>query len=149
MAATGNSVPILNLRELEEELIRIKARQGEIKLQIGLLQQEHEDLEKAAGKVVLPLAKERDRLDSLIKGQTAPLTSEETFSAESIDRLELTVRTANLLRMENIQTIGDLLKLTEDDLLKIANLGRKSLNEIREVLLAKGLTVGKLAKKTK
>ncbi len=56
--------------------------------------------------------------------------------------LELTARTANCMRAENIQTIGDLASWTESELLKIPNMGRKSLNEIKEVLATRGLTLG-------
>lgn len=60
----------------------------------------------------------------------------------SVDDLELTVRSANCLKAENIYYIGDLIQRTENELLKTPNLGRKSLNEIKEVLAARGLTLG-------
>lgn len=59
-----------------------------------------------------------------------------------VDDLELTVRSANCLKAENIYYIGDLIQRTETELLKTPNLGRKSLNEIKEVLAGKGLTLG-------
>jgi DNA-directed RNA polymerase subunit alpha len=59
-----------------------------------------------------------------------------------VDELELTVRSANCLKAENIYYIGDLLQRTETELLKTPNLGRKSLNEIKEVLASRGLTLG-------
>jgi DNA-directed RNA polymerase subunit alpha len=59
-----------------------------------------------------------------------------------VDELELTVRSANCLKAENIFYIGDLIQRTENDLLKTPNLGRKSLNEIKEVLASRGLTLG-------
>jgi DNA-directed RNA polymerase subunit alpha len=59
-----------------------------------------------------------------------------------VDELELTVRSANCLKAEAIQYIGDLVRRTEQDLLKTPNLGRKSLSEIKEVLAARGLTLG-------
>lgn len=54
--------------------------------------------------------------------------------AKSIDDLELTVRSENCLRAENILTIGQLVTKTENDLLKTPNLGRKSLKEIKDEL---------------
>jgi DNA-directed RNA polymerase subunit alpha len=59
-----------------------------------------------------------------------------------VDDLELTVRSANCLKAENIYYIGDLVQRTETELLKTPNLGRKSLNEIKEVLASRGLTLG-------
>ncbi len=59
-----------------------------------------------------------------------------------VDDLELTVRSANCLKAENIYYIGDLIQRSENELLKTPNLGRKSLNEIKEVLAARGLTLG-------
>jgi DNA-directed RNA polymerase subunit alpha len=59
-----------------------------------------------------------------------------------VDDLELTVRSANCLKAENIYYIGDLIQRTENELLKTPNLGRKSLNEIKEVLASRGLSLG-------
>ena len=59
-----------------------------------------------------------------------------------VDDLELTVRSANCLKAENIYYIGDLIQRTETELLKTPNLGRKSLNEIKEVFASRGLTLG-------
>ncbi len=60
----------------------------------------------------------------------------------SVDDLELTVRSANCLKAESIQRIGDLVQRTEVELLKTPNLGRKSLNEIKDVLAQRGLNLG-------
>lgn len=59
-----------------------------------------------------------------------------------VDDLELTVRSANCLKAENIHYIGDLVQRTDNELLKTPNLGRKSLNEIKEVLASRGLHLG-------
>ena len=59
-----------------------------------------------------------------------------------VDDLELTVRSANCLKAENIFYIGDLIQRTEVDLLKTPNLGKKSLTEIKDVLATKGLSLG-------
>ena len=60
----------------------------------------------------------------------------------SIDDLELTVRSANCLKAESIYCIGDLIQRTEVELLKTPNLGKKSLTEIKDVLAARGLSLG-------
>ncbi len=59
-----------------------------------------------------------------------------------IDDLELTVRSANCLKAESIHYVGDLVQKTEVELLKTPNLGKKSLNEIKEVLAQHGLQLG-------
>ena len=59
-----------------------------------------------------------------------------------VDELELTVRSANCLKAENVQFIGDLVTKRESDLLRTPNLGKKSLNEIKEVLASRGLSLG-------
>lgn len=59
-----------------------------------------------------------------------------------VDDLELTVRSANCLKAENIFYIGDLIQRTEVELLKTPNLGKKSLTEIKDVLALKGLSLG-------
>lgn len=59
-----------------------------------------------------------------------------------VDDLELTVRSANCLKAENIFYIGDLIQRTEVELLKTPNLGKKSLTEIKDVLASRGLSMG-------
>ena len=74
-----------------------------------------------------------------------PARGKESFDPillRPVDELELTVRSANCLKAENIYYIGDLIQRTETELLKTPNLGRKSLNEIKEVLASRGLTLG-------
>jgi DNA-directed RNA polymerase subunit alpha len=72
----------------------------------------------------------------------APATNFDPILLRPVDELELTVRSANCLKAENIYYIGDLIQRTETELLKTPNLGRKSLNEIKEVLASRGLTLG-------
>jgi DNA-directed RNA polymerase alpha subunit len=59
-----------------------------------------------------------------------------------VDELELTVRSYNCLKNGNIRTLGDLVRKTESELLQSGNCGRKSLNEIKEVLAEIGLRLG-------
>jgi DNA-directed RNA polymerase subunit alpha len=83
-----------------------------------------------------------------LEGTAEPLLAQRTSPTvdpillRPVDDLELTVRSANCLKAENIYYIGDLIQRTENELLKTPNLGRKSLNEIKEVLAARGLTLG-------
>ncbi|MCS6786530.1 MAG: DNA-directed RNA polymerase subunit alpha [Thiobacillaceae bacterium] len=84
-----------------------------------------------------------------LKGVSLPSEQPKVTSAQidpillrPVDELELTVRSANCLKAENIYYIGDLIQRTETELLKTPNLGRKSLNEIKDVLAARGLTLG-------
>ena len=61
---------------------------------------------------------------------------------QPVEELELTVRSANCLKAENIHFIGDLIQRSEADLLKTPNLGKKSLNEIKDILASHGLSLG-------
>ena len=90
-----------------------------------------------------------DQLSVFADLQGTPMQAEEAKSPQvdpillqPVDDLELTVRSANCLKAEKIYYIGDLIQRTENELLKTPNLGRKSLNEIKEVLASKGLTLG-------
>jgi DNA-directed RNA polymerase subunit alpha len=74
--------------------------------------------------------------------ETKPTGTWDPILLRPVDELELTVRSANCLKAENIYYIGDLIQRTETELLKTPNLGRKSLNEIKEVLASRGLTLG-------
>ena len=60
----------------------------------------------------------------------------------SVEELELSVRSYNCLKNANIQTIGELVQKTENEMLKTKNFGRKSLNEIKEILANMGLSLG-------
>ncbi len=59
-----------------------------------------------------------------------------------MDELELSVRSANCLQNANIRYIGELVQRSEGEMLKTKNFGRKSLNEIKEVLQSMGLSLG-------
>jgi len=61
---------------------------------------------------------------------------------KSVDELELSVRSYNCLKNANIRTIGELVQKTEAEMLKTKNFGRKSLNEIKEILETMGLSLG-------
>jgi DNA-directed RNA polymerase subunit alpha len=61
---------------------------------------------------------------------------------KSVDELELSVRSYNCLKNANIRTIGELVQKTEAEMLKTKNFGRKSLNEIKEILSGMGLSLG-------
>jgi DNA-directed RNA polymerase subunit alpha len=73
------------------------------------------------------------------------IVEEQTFDPvllRPVDDLELTVRSANCLKAENIFYIGDLIQRTEVELLRTPNLGKKSLTEIKDILALKGLSLG-------
>jgi len=92
----------------------------------------------------------QQQLATFVDLQSAPLVQEKLSREDSVnpiyyrpvDDLELTVRSANCLKAENIFFIGDLVQRTEADLLKTPNLGKKSLTEIKNVLAAHGLGLG-------
>ena len=89
------------------------------------------------------------QLDSFVSLETAVEAVDEAKRPEvepvlmrPVDDLELTVRSANCLKAENIYLIGDLVEKSEGDLLKTPNLGKKSLTEIKDVLAQRGLSLG-------
>ena len=91
----------------------------------------------------------QDQLSSFVElepvEEEEPQPTSEDFPPlylSAVDELELTVRSANCLKAEQIYYIGDLIQKSEQDLLRTPNLGRKSLNEIKEVLTEKGLDLG-------
>lgn len=92
----------------------------------------------------------QQQLAAFVDLQSAPLVQEKLSREDSVnpiyhrpvDDLELTVRSANCLKAENIFFIGDLVQRTEADLLRTPNLGKKSLTEIKNVLAAHGLNLG-------
>ena len=61
-----------------------------------------------------------------------------------MEELELSVRSANCLKNDNIVYIGDLVQKSESEMLRTPNFGRKSLNEIKEVLTNMGLNLGQM-----
>jgi len=91
----------------------------------------------------------QEQLSVFVDLQSAEEQSQEPEEAEvdplllrPVDDLELTVRSANCLKAENIYYIGDLIHRTEVELLKTPNLGKKSLTEIKDVLASHGLSLG-------
>jgi DNA-directed RNA polymerase subunit alpha len=91
----------------------------------------------------------QDQLSTFVDLQGKEQAVQETAEPEidpillrPVDDLELTVRSANCLKAENIYYIGDLIQRTEVELLKTPNLGKKSLTEIKDVLASRGLSLG-------
>lgn len=84
--------------------------------------------------------------DERVSGENTSVASDNGRLYEllnkSIDELELSVRATNCLRSANISTVGELVQRTESDMLKTKNFGRKSLDEIKSVLLDMGLDFG-------
>jgi DNA-directed RNA polymerase subunit alpha len=74
-------------------------------------------------------------------GETTHATSNENLD-KSVEELELSVRSYNCLKNANIRTIRELVQKTEGEMLKTKNFGRKSLNEIKEILTSMGLSLG-------
>ncbi len=80
-----------------------------------------------------------------VKRPVVEETTEPEFNRNllrKVDELELSVRSANCLKNDNILYIGDLVQKTEAEMLRTPNFGRKSLNEIKEVLTQMGLHLG-------
>ncbi|MEP7316827.1 MAG: DNA-directed RNA polymerase subunit alpha, partial [Sphingomicrobium sp.] len=75
-------------------------------------------------------------------GASADTNQLNRYLLKKVDELELSVRSANCLKNDNIIYIGDLVQKTEAEMLRTPNFGRKSLNEIKEVLASMGLRLG-------
>jgi DNA-directed RNA polymerase subunit alpha len=94
----------------------------------------------------------KEQLNLFINFEEEPEGAEERTQEEvpalnenlyrSVNELELSVRAANCLRNANIRFIGELVQKTEQEMLKTKNFGRKSLNEIKEILMEMGLHLG-------
>jgi DNA-directed RNA polymerase subunit alpha len=94
----------------------------------------------------------KDHMQIFIQFEEKPETSEEPTEIrqdavlehlnKSVDELELSVRSYNCLKNANIRTIGELVTKSEAEMLKTKNFGRKSLNEIKEILTSMGLSLG-------
>jgi len=94
----------------------------------------------------------KDHLSIFINFEETLVAGEEEINSEaerlnenlsrSVDELELSVRSYNCLKNANIRSIGELVQKTEAEMLKTKNFGRKSLNEIKEILTSMGLSLG-------
>jgi DNA-directed RNA polymerase subunit alpha len=82
-----------------------------------------------------------EELETEARGEDKPQIKNENLN-RSVEELELSVRSYNCLKNANIQTIGELVQKTEAEMLKTKNFGRKSLNEIKEILAQMGLSLG-------
>lgn len=84
-----------------------------------------------------------EKVNDKVEEEVVPVEPEfDPVLLRPVDDLELTVRSANCLKAENIFYIGDLIQRTEVELLKTPNLGKKSLTEIKDILALKGLSLG-------
>jgi DNA-directed RNA polymerase subunit alpha len=95
---------------------------------------------------ILEEAEEEVEFSPVTEGDTEHLMNDEPiFNSnllKSVEELELSVRSYNCLKNANIKTIADLVQKTEQEMLRTKNFGRKSLNEIKEILTTMGLRLG-------
>jgi DNA-directed RNA polymerase subunit alpha len=128
------------------ESARVEQRTDLDKLIIDMETNGTIDPEEAIRRAATILAEQLDAFVEL-RDISEPVEKEEKPEFDPIllrpvDDLELTVRSANCLKAEAIQYIGDLVQRTEVELLKTPNLGKKSLTEIKDVLASRGLSLG-------
>jgi DNA-directed RNA polymerase alpha subunit len=128
------------------ESARVEQRTDLDKLIIDMETNGTLDPEEAIRRSATILAQQLDAFVEL-RDLSEPVEKEEKPEFDPIllrpvDDLELTVRSANCLKAEAIQYIGDLVQRTEVELLKTPNLGKKSLTEIKDVLASRGLSLG-------
>ena len=102
-----------------------------------------EDAVKRAATILQDQLSSFVELEPVIEEEPQPTSDDfPPMYLSAVDELELTVRSANCLKAEQIYYIGDLIQKSEQDLLRTPNLGRKSLNEIKEVLGVMSLYLG-------
>src|SRR3989441_982050 len=137
---------VLKLHNREDALLNLK-KKGEGPVTAGDIEATHVIEPEEAIRYAARILVDQLSVFAALEG-TAPAVEEkkapqvDPILLRPVDDLELTVRSANCLKAENIYYIGDLIQRTETELLKTPNLGRKSLNEIKEVLASRGLTLG-------
>lgn len=128
------------------ESARVEKRTNLDKLVINLETDGSVDPEQAIRTAATILQDQLSTFVDLQSREEATAKSEEPevdpILLRPVDDLELTVRSANCLKAEQIYYIGDLIQCTEVELLKTPNLGKKSLTEIKSVLATKGLSLG-------
>lgn len=107
----------------------------------SILVEENEKLEEENGKLRQIIHEIHDLISPMMPPMMSVSAVEEILSDVSVDDLELSVRASNCLRKANIKTLGELIQMREVDLLKTKNFGRRSLNEIKELLSEKGLSL--------
>ena len=133
MSYTVDSARVENRTDLDKLIIDLETN--------GTL-----DPEEAIRRAATILMNQLTVFADLPSGGTAQLAASaqqvDPLLLRPIDDLELTVRSANCLKGENIYFIGDLVSRSENELLKTPNLGRKSLTEIKEVLANHSLSLG-------
>ncbi|HIH2762868.1 MAG TPA: DNA-directed RNA polymerase subunit alpha [Candidatus Azoamicus sp.] len=136
----------INRVSYEVENIRFKDRSDLDKLiinistngTIGAIESLHWASKILSEQLSVFISFEKEKVD--IKSSVKDKINHELF--RTVDNLELTVRSANCLKAENIYYIGDLVQKSEAELLKTPNLGKKSLAEIKHVLHERGLSLG-------
>lgn len=137
--------PVLKI-SYEVESARVEQRTDLDKLVIDIETNGTIDPEEAIRRASTIL---QHQLAAFVDLEAEPMSSKEEekdavdpILLRPVDDLELTVRSANCLKAENINYIGDLVQRSENDLLKTPNLGKKSLNEIKSILASKEFSLG-------
>jgi lambda repressor-like predicted transcriptional regulator len=138
--------------QLTQKTAEIAAKCAEIDAREDLTRDEKIAAKRAAGMTLRPIAEQyglshecvrqivsRIELRDRRRLETAPAAN---GILTKVDDLELSVRSANCLKNENITCVGDLVRRTDAELLRMPNFGRKSLEEIEEVLAQMGLHLG-------
>jgi DNA-directed RNA polymerase alpha subunit len=126
----------LNLRDI----IAIRSMQADIRLAESKLARGYSSRNIDAWNIQEVARRSYRMADAMLKAREEQSDEENIkLLGSSVDIFDMTVRTRNCLRAERIETIEDLIMCTPNDLLKMPNLGRRSLNEIIDVLAKKGL----------
>lgn len=139
LEATGRQMGITRerVRQIEAKSLRkLKHPARNIILRKG---KEAQLLQDDINKLIKELMLKKEELINSINA--ANFTKEELLETKSIEELDFSVRTFNCLKRSKVNTLNDLIKMSDDDLYKVRNLGRKSLREIKEKLKERGLSL--------
>ena len=129
------------------EVILSDIKEYKVELQnraIARLESENSDLRSSLATLADTIAVQlKHRNDEIIPKDSDAASYVNAYQSRGIliDRLELSVRIANALRNENLETLDDVCKYSEAELLRIPNFGRKSLNELKGILQDHGLSL--------
>ena len=136
------------LEDTEQEISQTEEEKDNAENKLEEVKKQEEELNGSIAYYEYQLSATQQQLQNMLVSITEKEEEINQNLLKSVDELELSVRSYNCLKNADIKTLADLVQKTESEMLKTKNFGRKSLNEIKEVLAQMNLSLGmKLEKK--